>query len=526
MPPWKDNTWIDDDGSLTVGTEFDAEKMNNIELGIAEGLGGVAAASGMAGSALTKAAVAKEIAESTEQTAGSALVTGQQANIRAASGVTAAGSALVTAQQANARAASGVTAAGSALVTGQKAGALAASGVAAAGSGVTGVTNLFNMLAAAGMGVVFHGANASAKRPSGFEAVTWIGSVEPVNGAGHEEDVWINPEDFGINSSVFVPTCRAYKSGKQSIPNITLTALTLDSERWDNAGVHSTTTNTSRLTAPKDGIYSVVGSLGWEVEISGTSTTYFLAIRVNGTTIYGADWYPVAFQSEGTVSAQVKLAAGDYVELACYQQSGKAIETAGPAKSNFQNGVELAMTWMGTGTPSLTPVDWGLVTELPAGAGVGDTCQLKVREGEASPWKVWNCVKIESSGARPWAADGPPLYVPLTSEPESSSVTPVTAIEILAPVAMEADIEFGASLASAREAALSAGRLGVFKAASEVEWAAMGGSSIFDGAPLNRPTRTTLAKGEAALLKYFVEVAGKKVKFSRMFMSLKPVRVG
>lgn len=38
--PWVEETWIDDDGSLTVGTEFEADKMNNIELGIKEALEG------------------------------------------------------------------------------------------------------------------------------------------------------------------------------------------------------------------------------------------------------------------------------------------------------------------------------------------------------------------------------------------------------------------------------------------------------------------------------------------------------
>lgn len=35
---WKEQTWVDDDGSLTVGTPFSAERMNNIEGGIAEAL--------------------------------------------------------------------------------------------------------------------------------------------------------------------------------------------------------------------------------------------------------------------------------------------------------------------------------------------------------------------------------------------------------------------------------------------------------------------------------------------------------
>lgn len=153
--PWKHNVWIDDDGSLTVGTPYDAEHMNNIELGIAEDHDQALAASGMAGSAL----------------------------VTAASGVAAAGSALVTGQQANARAASGVTAAGSALRTGQDA-------RAAAGSALADIVVIDQFTAGSGMGFVFHGSSAAIARPSGVGGVLWVGSVEPSNAKA--TDPWIS----------------------------------------------------------------------------------------------------------------------------------------------------------------------------------------------------------------------------------------------------------------------------------------------------------------------------------------------
>lgn len=428
--PWKNNKWVDDDGSLTVGTPFDAEHMNNVEIGIAENHDGVAAAAGVAGSALTNAA-------SGVTAAGSALVSAQQANARAASGVTAAGSALVTGQFAGALAGSALftgqqanVSAGSALFTGQKANTLAASGVAAAGSGVTGVTNLFNKLATAGEGVVLHGSNANLQRPFGFDSVIWVGTVEPVNAA--ELDPWINPEDFGINSTTFVPTCRVYKSGVQEILTGTVTAVTFDSERWDIGGIHSTVTNTTRLTAPKSGIYNVNGYAAWPAEIT---SPWFLAIKQNGTTIFGAQWQAASFQSEGHVSTEVFLNAGEYVELCVYQGQGKTIKTAAAGTSNYPNGVEMSMTWLGSGTPSLTPIDWGIVTELPSAAGVGDVCSLKVREELAGvskgEWKLWRFRKIEASGSYPWAFEGGP---PLLVEDEGSYTTSSTAFVALGTV--------------------------------------------------------------------------------------------
>lgn len=385
----------------------------------------------------------------------------------------------------------------------------------------TGISGLIELLEKAGMGVVVHGATKSTARPTGFDVVIFIGTVEPEKAL--ENDIWINPEDFGINSTTFVPACQVYKATGQSIPLGVFGELLFDTERYDNAGMHSTSSNTGRLVAPKTGIYLASLHVGIGTSLSN-------GIQEVIMTKNGGNWSGDRAGMEPNGEAQfvytetIFLEAGDYVTFLLYNNAASAKTTTNVGGASGAQ--EASLTWLGTGTSSLTPVDWGLVTELPAGAGVGDKCQLKVRENESSPWKVWNCVKVEASGTRPWAADGPPLYVPLTSEPEVTSVTPVTAIEIAAPVAMEADIEFGASLVSVREAALSAGRMAIYKGATEIEWEAMGGSSTFDGAPLSRPTRTTLAKGEAALLKYRTEVEGKKVRFSRMFMSLSPVRVG
>jgi hypothetical protein len=38
------------------------------------------------------------------------------------------------------------------------------------------------------MGVVVHGSTAVTARPSGYEAITWIGSVEPSN--ADNDDIW------------------------------------------------------------------------------------------------------------------------------------------------------------------------------------------------------------------------------------------------------------------------------------------------------------------------------------------------
>lgn len=62
---WSKLTWEDDDGSLTTGTAYTAARMNNIELGIEEGLADAAAADGHADAAqeIAEAALAAAAAE-------------------------------------------------------------------------------------------------------------------------------------------------------------------------------------------------------------------------------------------------------------------------------------------------------------------------------------------------------------------------------------------------------------------------------------------------------------------------------
>lgn len=121
-----------------------------------------------------------------------------------------------------------------------------------------------------------------------------------------------------------------YNSANISISNNSNTALTFDSERFDsdpNGGIHSTGSNTSRLTCQTAGAYIVGGNVSWAANATGTRQ---LQIRKNGTTV-------IAFEVRASVGAgtntvmhvatpgPVVLAATDYVELMAYQDSGGAL---------------------------------------------------------------------------------------------------------------------------------------------------------------------------------------------------------
>lgn len=124
------------------------------------------------------------------------------------------------------------------------------------------------------------------------------------------------------------PACRAYNNANLAIANAGLTALTLNSERYDNAAMHSTSSNTSRLTVPTGGggKYIVGGSWGWAISSSG-SYRQGRALINNTTGIALLSLQPSAFHaSEGFITSTYSFSAADYFELAVQQDSGGALD--------------------------------------------------------------------------------------------------------------------------------------------------------------------------------------------------------
>lgn len=119
-----------------------------------------------------------------------------------------------------------------------------------------------------------------------------------------------------------IPSARVYNNASISIPNNTVTALTFNSERWDTDNIHSTTTNTGRLTCVTAGIYHIYGTVQFAGNATGIRS---LIIRLNGTT-YLASNLSIASSAinEIAISTGYSLSATDYVELLVYQNSGAA----------------------------------------------------------------------------------------------------------------------------------------------------------------------------------------------------------
>ncbi len=117
---------------------------------------------------------------------------------------------------------------------------------------------------------------------------------------------------------------RVYNSADLSISDSAWTALTFDSETFDDGGLHSTASNTGRLTAPEAGLYAI-GC----VAAFATNTSGYRAIRIrkNGSATL-AQWNQTPVSGTWTLlegATLIKLSAGDYVEVEVYQNSGGSL---------------------------------------------------------------------------------------------------------------------------------------------------------------------------------------------------------
>lgn len=135
---------------------------------------------------------------------------------------------------------------------------------------------------------------------------------------------------------------RVYNSGDLTISNGTTTTLTFDSERYDTDTIHSTASNTGRLTATTAGKYVIVVSIRWAANATGVR---LLQLRLNGTTLIG-------YVGQNAISAGThdmnlvsiyNMSATDYVEARVYQNSGGNLAVA----NNEENSPEFMMHRIG-----------------------------------------------------------------------------------------------------------------------------------------------------------------------------------
>ena len=133
------------------------------------------------------------------------------------------------------------------------------------------------------------------------------------------------------------PAFSAYASGEQTIPVATWAQVELNNVRFNTNSNYNT--SSFRFTAPVDGNYM----FGYTVQFNGSSTEYlYSGFKVNGSfyhygegrrliTSGGSYW---GNDNSLSTSQLIRLSAGDYVELHCYNSSGGTL-LGGLARRSF-----------------------------------------------------------------------------------------------------------------------------------------------------------------------------------------------
>lgn len=125
-----------------------------------------------------------------------------------------------------------------------------------------------------------------------------------------------------------------------SLTTATWTNMLFASEEYDTSTMHSTVTNTGRLTVPagEDGLFQVTASVNLNHYAAGTKSCGLMlrknaaASSTGGTLIaYSMSMLSTNafFVSASELNTHVRLAAADYLELFVMQDSGAALVLKG-----------------------------------------------------------------------------------------------------------------------------------------------------------------------------------------------------
>jgi hypothetical protein len=128
------------------------------------------------------------------------------------------------------------------------------------------------------------------------------------------------------------PACRAYNNAAfthNSSGN--WLAVTLNSERFDNAAMHSTSVNTARFTVPTggDGKYLMAGSLGWASNATGERE---IGLGINGIATFaalqGGALANSSINANCSAMAVYQMAAADFYQMCAFQSSGGSLNVS------------------------------------------------------------------------------------------------------------------------------------------------------------------------------------------------------
>ncbi|MDG4821285.1 hypothetical protein O7635_05385 [Asanoa sp. WMMD1127] len=168
--------------------------------------------------------------------------------------------------------------------------------------------------------------------PQTASGIVYPTSADNVDPPG-DMQAMANSLEVIVSALLTPPAVRAYNNAGLSMANNTLTVIPLQAESSGMktvASMHSTSSNTSRLVAPENGVYTLSAMISYAANATGRRVCQ---VRKNaaGSGLGGTQLHSVNIgpgPTSGTVvtfSDDIALSANDYVEMFGYQLSGGAL---------------------------------------------------------------------------------------------------------------------------------------------------------------------------------------------------------
>jgi hypothetical protein len=116
-------------------------------------------------------------------------------------------------------------------------------------------------------------------------------------------------------------SCRVVRTNALNLATGAWTDVTFPAETFDTDNMHSTSSNTERITVPKAGLYLLQGGANWASSAAGFR---YLRFGLNGSAGYSGTVGPLKSTSNEALSISdlLSLNANDYVTLQAMQDSG------------------------------------------------------------------------------------------------------------------------------------------------------------------------------------------------------------
>ncbi len=135
--------------------------------------------------------------------------------------------------------------------------------------------------------------------------------------------------------AIVLPSCKLYQTTGTSVTIGTWTTLLFDTEAWDDAGWHSTSSNTDRITFDFTGRVQIIGVYSPN---TANNTSYGTRILKNGTVVarrFSRTSDPAAENLQEVLVCEVDVVPTDYIQLQGYNSNGTVTSATGISGTTF-----------------------------------------------------------------------------------------------------------------------------------------------------------------------------------------------